>query len=69
MNMQQAIMSCLSQYVTFSGRSARSEYWYFVLFNFLCGLVLGAFDAAILNAPEGFLSNICILLLCCPVSR
>ena len=52
--------------MTFSGRAARSQYWYFVLFNFLGGLILGAFDAAVLNAPEGLLSNIFALALLLP---
>ena len=33
MGFQEAIRTCLKEkYVTFSGRAARSEYWYFVLF-------------------------------------
>ena len=35
MNFGQAISSCLSKYATFSGRASRSEYWWFVLFQFL----------------------------------
>ncbi len=34
-----AIKSCFNKYVTFQGRANRSEYWFFVLFNFICGLV------------------------------
>ena len=30
-----AVRTCLSKYITFTGRAARSEYWYFVLFIFL----------------------------------
>lgn len=37
----EAIKLCFSKYATFSGRARRSEYWYFVLFNFIIGLVLG----------------------------
>ena len=33
MGFQDAVRTCLKEkYVTFSGRAARSEYWYFVLF-------------------------------------
>lgn len=32
MTFGQAIKTCLSKYVTFSGRAARSEYWWFFLF-------------------------------------
>ncbi|MBJ3763916.1 DUF805 domain-containing protein [Maribius pontilimi] len=36
-----AIRTCLSKYATFSGRASRSEYWWFFLAYFLCGLVVG----------------------------
>lgn len=34
-----AVKSCFGKYATFSGRANRSEYWYFVLFTFLCGII------------------------------
>lgn len=40
-----AIRSCLNKYATFKGRAARSEFWFFVLFNFLAQMVLTAIDA------------------------
>ncbi len=33
-------VKCLQNYVTFSGRARRKEYWMFVLFNFIFSLVL-----------------------------
>jgi len=39
--MGNAISTCLSKYATFSGRASRSEYWFFVLFTLLVGLVAG----------------------------
>lgn len=42
-----AIRTCLSKYVTFSGRARRSEYWWFVLFVAVGTLVLGLVDAAL----------------------
>ncbi|MDV7145958.1 DUF805 domain-containing protein [Tropicimonas sp. TH_r6] len=49
----QAIKVCLSKYVVFSGRAARSEYWWFVLFVILTNIVLAFLDAAIFGAnPE-----------------
>ncbi len=36
----ESIKICFSKYATFSGRARRSEYWYFVLFNFIVGLIL-----------------------------
>tara|TARA_R110000868_G_scaffold73459_4_gene213018 strand:- start:1322 stop:1660 length:339 start_codon:yes stop_codon:yes gene_type:complete len=39
MNFQTSITTCLTKYVTFSGRASRSEYWWFVLFNLIVGFV------------------------------
>lgn len=47
MNFQQAVRSCLAKYVRFSGRSARSEFWYWQLFLVLAGLAAMIFDAGI----------------------
>lgn len=43
----EAVSVCFSKYASFSGRASRSEYWYFVLFNFLVGLVTGVLDVTI----------------------
>lgn len=37
-SMKTAIRNFFSNYVTFSGRSSRSEYWYYALFNFLISI-------------------------------
>lgn len=42
-----AISSCLNQYVGFSGRARRSEYWFFALFCALVYVVAAVIDAAI----------------------
>ncbi|GAB02621.1 MULTISPECIES: DUF805 domain-containing protein [Acinetobacter] len=34
-------MKCLRNYVNFSGRARRKEYWYFYLFQILVGFILG----------------------------
>ena len=36
-----AVKLFFSNYVNFSARSTRSEYWFVVLFNFLVGIVFG----------------------------
>ena len=41
MSFGEAIKSVFSKYATFSGRARRSEFWYFLLFNFLVSFVLG----------------------------
>ncbi len=47
MNFWQAIASGFRNYVTFSGRAVRSEYWFWVLFTVLATLAAGILDAAI----------------------
>jgi uncharacterized membrane protein YhaH (DUF805 family) len=40
MGFQEAVATCFSKYVDFEGRASRPEYWFFVLFVFVAGLVL-----------------------------
>ena len=37
-------LKALNQYFDFTGRARRSEYWYFVLFNFIFSLIALALD-------------------------
>ena len=37
----EAVATCLKKYFVFSGRASRSEYWFFVLFQFLVGVGIG----------------------------
>ena len=46
MGFGEAISKCLNNYVTFSGRARRSEYWFFVLFNLIASFVASALDMA-----------------------
>lgn len=39
MSFVDAVKTCLRKYATFTGTATRPEYWWFVLFNFLGGLV------------------------------
>src|SRR5271155_5587853 len=47
MNFVQAISSGFSNYVKFSDRALRSEYWYWVLFSFLGILITAIIDGAL----------------------
>lgn len=38
-----AVKTCFAKYATFSGRASRAEFWWFVLFNFIIGVILGSF--------------------------
>lgn len=40
MDFSTSVKSVFCKYATFSGRASRSEYWYFILFNFLVNLVI-----------------------------
>ena len=42
----EAVKTCFSKYVTFSGRASRSEFWWFALFCGVIAAVLGALDDA-----------------------
>ncbi len=39
MTFLQAVQSAFKNYINFQGRAARSEYWWFVLFNIACQLI------------------------------
>ena len=52
MGFSEAVKSAFRNYVNFSGRSRRPEYWYFVLFLFLVGIVTGLADFGIFHTPE-----------------
>ena len=41
MDFMTAVKHVFSNYATFSGRARRSEYWWWVLFNFAVSIVLG----------------------------
>ena len=51
------------KYAEFNGRARRSEYWYFVLFNFIVSLGLGMVDAF---TGVGFLNYVYSLAVIIP---
>ncbi|XDA97789.1 DUF805 domain-containing protein [Sulfitobacter sp. LCG007] len=55
-----AIKTCFGKYVTFSGRASRAEYWWFLLFILIGGLLAGLLDMVIFatpDSPEGEVSD------------
>ncbi len=44
MKFEESIKICFNKYADFKGRAIRSEYWWFALFTFLVGIVLGQFS-------------------------
>lgn len=51
MTFPEAVKSVLSQYVGFSGRARRSEYWWFFLFTMIVFIVASILDS-VLFAPD-----------------
>ena len=55
---------CFQRYVTFYGRSARAEYWWFCLFQFLLSLVTMLIDVMLgLGGPDSPISTNFILAI------
>jgi uncharacterized membrane protein YhaH (DUF805 family) len=67
MQFQDAIRSGFRNYVTFSGRASRSEFWYWTLFGFLVAAVSSILDSALFpSMSTGPISAITSLLLLLP---
>ena len=47
MNFSEAIKLGFGKYVTFAGRAARSEYWYWTLFTVIANMVAGILDSVL----------------------
>jgi uncharacterized membrane protein YhaH (DUF805 family) len=47
MGFGQAISAGFSNYVNFSGRASRSEYWYWILFIIIADIVAGIIDSVL----------------------
>ena len=49
MDFQTSVKTCFKKYADFSGRALRSEFWWFVLFSLLGGIVTTIIDVMILG--------------------
>jgi len=54
---QSVVVECLRNYAVFSGRSARSEYWPFILFVVLATLLAAMADNFIFGAADSLLDR------------
>jgi uncharacterized membrane protein YhaH (DUF805 family) len=62
-------LQALKNYAVFSGRSRRTEYWMFVLFNLIFSIVLGFIDGMIGTAGVlGLIYSLAILIPALAVS-
>lgn len=59
-------LKCIRNYVNFSGRARRTEFWYFVLFSCLLMLVAMALDVVCFNTPYGVFYLLVALFLFLP---
>jgi len=57
MTFANAVISVLSQYVGFSGRAGRSEYWYWILFVLVLFFLLSRIEVLVLAPLLGFEAN------------
>jgi len=57
-------IAVLKKYNVFSGRASRSEFWFFVLFNFIASFILGFIDGIFGSA--GVLGGIYSLVVLLP---
>ncbi len=62
MDMQQAIKSCFNQYISFSGRASRSEFWYFFLFGIILSAMAGFIDGGFYHSIWSLESLVSIVL-------
>jgi uncharacterized membrane protein YhaH (DUF805 family) len=49
MTFAESVRTCFSKYVDFNGVASRSEFWWFILFGFIVGVVLGAVSVTVAN--------------------
>ena len=50
MSFMEAVKTCFSKYVDFTGRAPRSEFWWWVLFVIIVSVVLNIIDYGVLGA-------------------
>lgn len=62
MNFAEAVTSVFKQYAVFSGRARRSEYWWFILFNLILGVVVLLIDTAMGSMVLGLIVDLALLL-------
>ena len=61
-----AIRSVFSQYVGFTGRARRSEFWYWTLFQIILGIIASILDRAAFDRNNGAFSAVVGLALLLP---
>jgi uncharacterized membrane protein YhaH (DUF805 family) len=58
MGIQEAVSTCFAKYVGFEGRAARPEYWWWVLFVVVAGVILQGLGSFVLGSSAGLLGGL-----------
>lgn len=66
MGFSQAVKSCFNQYVGFTGRAPRSEFWWFQLFIIISYVVIAIIGIGLLGEAGGALVGIFALAMFLP---
>ncbi len=66
MSFMDAVRSCFAQYVGFSGRARRSEFWYFYLFSIIINIIATVLQRAVSSSSSGVITGIVALALILP---
>jgi uncharacterized membrane protein YhaH (DUF805 family) len=66
MTFSEAIRSGFHNYVGFSGRASRSEFWFWILFTVLVGIVATVVDVSVLSSKIQLISSIWSLVTFLP---
>lgn len=60
---QEAVKSGFNKYCCFTGRASRSEYWWWILFSFIVGVIVGAiFGDSTFGRVFSTLVSLCLFL-------
>tara|TARA_Y100000992_G_C20842653_1_gene294473 strand:- start:40 stop:405 length:366 start_codon:yes stop_codon:yes gene_type:complete len=68
MDFQTSIKTCFNKYAIFEGRASRSEFWWFVLFGFIGGIIAWIIDVMIFgysaeaSGPVNLIFSIILIL-------
>jgi uncharacterized membrane protein YhaH (DUF805 family) len=63
---QDSVRTVFQRYATFTGRSRRPEYWWFVLFNFIVSAALGLISGFLFNSENDLLGGLYSLAVLVP---
>jgi uncharacterized membrane protein YhaH (DUF805 family) len=66
MSFTQAVQTCFSKYIDFTGRAVRSEYWWFYLFLIIVNAVINVIGSATDSSLVGVLGGLFSLAVLLP---